>query len=264
MREKKADLVTQHFIVIDNPARLRRANVNSTTSKAEIAEAETKAEQRKLATNAWHLARYLIEHDHEIQLPKRFNPGQFLNWAEHYPELTREEKIEFVNQYAKLEKVAVNVTARTLVATRIHGEGFFHAAFATSVGQYLLFLALVTFGFVALLIQNIFDGKADDNFAIAFYAAGMGTCVYLLRVTQQKLRSREFDPANIPSQLIRLGLGVLAGGSIVLFPGLLTSQDGKLPTGLDVGQGALAFVLGYAVNIFYAVLDNIGGKIKKI
>lgn len=237
--------------------------MTSDISKTEKAEAEIKQEQRKLAANAWHLARYLIEHDHEINLPKNFDHGEFVNWAESYPKLSPKKKIKFVNQYAKLEKAAENVTARTLVATRIHGEGFFHAVFCTSVGQYLLFLSLVTIGFVYLLFNDIADASGDQNFMFTFYAAGLGTCVFLLRITQKKLRSREFDPACIPSQLIRLGLGVLAGGSIVLFPDLLNPSD-MLPTEFDIGQGALAFILGYAVDIFYSVLDNIGGKIKNI
>ena len=229
-------------------------------TKAEIAEAETREEQRILASNAWHLARYVIEHDHLIDLPRKFDPGRFIYWAENYPDLTKEEKIEFVDQYAMLEKSSANVTARTLVATRIHGRGFFHAVFGTSVGQYLLFLSLVTAGFAWFLVDKILASDQANEFMIPFYAAGLGTCVYLLRVTQQKLRTREFDPAHIPSQLVRLGLGVLAGGSIALFPDLV-SKSGNYEIG--IGQGTLAFILGYAVDVFYAVLDNIGGKIKQ-
>ena len=229
------------------------------STKAEIAEAETREEQRILASNAWHLARYVIEHDHEIELPSKFDPGRFIYWAENYPDLKKKEKIEFVDQYAMLEKSSANVTARTLVATRIHGRGFIHAVFATSVGQYLLFLSLVTAGFAGALVYNILASEPTNEFMIPFYAAGLGTCVFLLRVTQQKLRTREFDPAHIPSQLVRLGLGVLAGGSIALFPDLLSPPDNYE---IGIGQGTLAFILGYAVDVFYAVLDNIGGKIK--
>jgi len=235
----------------------------NTTKKAERAEAETKEEQRFLANNAWHLARYVIEHDHKIELPEAFNAGQFIYWAENYPELNPEDKINFINQYAMLEKSTQRVTARTLLATRIYGRGFFNAVFFTSVGKYLFFLSIITITFVFLLIENITAKGGINNVAMPFYAAGLGTCVYLLRVTQEKLKNREFDPAFIPSQLIRLGLGVLAGGSIVLFPDLIKTG----PTGgnidASVGQGSLAFILGYAVDIFYAVLDNIGGKIKK-
>ncbi|MCK5122301.1 MAG: hypothetical protein KAQ91_09970 [Methylococcales bacterium] len=235
-----------------------------TTKKLESIEAETKQEQRILASNAWHLVRYVMEHDHEIEIPAKFNIGQFVEWSENYPDLNTEDKINFINQYAMLEKITKKVTARTLVATRIHGRGFFHAAFCTSVGQYLLFLSIITFIFVYLLIVNI-TGKI--TILMPFYAAGLGTCVFLLRVTQEKLKTREFDPAFIPSQLIRLSLGVLAGGSIVLFPELLVKPAEKI-SGADadnditIGQGSLAFILGYAVDIFYAILDNIGGKIK--
>ena len=83
-------------------------------------------------------------------------------------------------------------------------------------------------------------------------------------MTQEKLTTREFDPAFIPSQLIRLSLGILAGGTIVLFPGLLKSGESAVGTGHVIGLelGSIAFVLGYAVDIFYSLLDNIGGRIK--
>ena len=235
--------------------------MNSTIEKIEKIEAETKQEQRILACNAWHLVRYVLEHDHEIKVPTKFNAGQFVEWSENYPDLNTEDKINFINQYAMLEKITKKVTARTLVATRIHGRGFFHAAFCTSVGQYLLFLSTITFIFVYLLIVNV-TGKV--TILTPFCAAGLGTCVFLLRITQEKLKSREFDPAFIPSQLIRLCLGVLAGGSIVLFPDLVKPDKTITDIGnqINLGQGSLAFVLGYAVDIFYAILDNIGGKIK--
>jgi len=233
-------------------------------------EEETREEQRILASNAWHLARYVIEHDYEIQMPKNFNPGEFLDWSERYPSLTKEEKIDFVNQYADLEKATKSVTARTLVATRIHGRGFFHAALLTSVGRYLVFLSLFAALFIYLLITNITTDDGMSNILIPFCAAGLGTCVFLLRVTQEKLKRRSFDPAFIPSHLVRLGLGVLAGGSIVLFPDLVSIGNDATGSGqgvavgqqIGIGQGSLAFILGYAVDIFYAVLDKIGGRVK--
>jgi hypothetical protein len=238
--------------------------VDITTKKVDRIEAETKEEQRILSSNAWHLARYVIEHDYEIIIPEEINIGRFLCWSENYPALKPEEKIKFLNQYTMLEKVTKSVTARTLVATRIHGRGFFNAAFCTSVGKYLLFLSTITLFFVCLLIFNLTDMIEINETIIPFCAAGLGTCVFLLRVTQEKLTTREFDPAFIPSQLIRLGLGILAGGTMVLFPGLLKSGESAVGTGHGIGLelGSIAFILGYAVDIFYALLDNIGGKIK--
>lgn len=213
-------------------------------------ENETRDEQRILATYAWHLGRYLIEHD---GLPEDFPAGKFMCWSEHYPELSPEDKIEFVDRYAQLEKCAKKVTARTLLATRIHGRGFLHAAFRTAVGQYLVFLAIVTAIFVTLVLVDPMGSIAP------FWAAGLGTCIYLLRVTQEKMKTREFDPAFVPSHLIRLLLGILAGGSIALVPDLV----GGAPFSVTVGQTAFAFLLGYAVEIYYSVLDNIGGDIER-
>jgi hypothetical protein len=232
---------------------------------------EIKEEQKILATNAWHLARYYIEHDQDIEFreKKKFDIGDFLICSEEYPNLGEEKRKEFIRQYAILEKATKNVTARTLVATRIHGQGFFHAVFGTSVGKYLLFLAMVTITFLSLLIVNIVTDNILPTVLIPFLAAGLGTCVFLLRITQEKLSTRQFDPAFIPSQLIRLSLGILAGGSLVLFPDLLasattTNESGSsnLFANISIEQGTLAFILGYAVDIFYSLLDNIGGKIK--
>jgi hypothetical protein len=215
------------------------------------------------------LARYYIEHDHEIEFQekKNFDIGDFLICSEEYPDLKEEKRKEFIRQYAILEKATKNVTARTLVATRIHGQGFFHAVFGTSVGKYLLFLAVITIIFLSLLIVNIVTDNILPTILIPFSAAGLGTCVFLLRITQEKLSTRQFDPAFIPSQLIRLSLGILAGGSIVLFPDLLTpvppdGGESSMFATISIEQGTLAFILGYAVDIFYSLLDNIGGKIK--
>jgi len=233
---------------------------------------EIRDEQKILARNAWHLARYYIEHDQDIEFREKgkFDIGDFLICSEEYPDLEEEKRKEFIRQYAILEKATKNVTARTLVATRIHGQGFFHAVFGTSVGKYLLFLAVVTITFLSLLIVNIVTDNILPTVLIPFLAAGLGTCVFLLRITQEKLSTRQFDPAFIPSQLIRLSLGILAGGSLVLFPDLLASSattanessSNNLFANISIEQGTLAFILGYAVDIFYSLLDNIGGKIK--
>jgi len=234
----------------------------SDVNKASQASEEIKEEQSILASNAWHLARYIIEHDDIIQIPEGVEIGQFILWSENYPTLKPDEKIKFVDQYALLEKVAQNVTARTLVATRIHGRGFFHATFKTSVGKYLLFLSLVTAVFVALLLGSTMCPILKKYpTLIPFFAAGLGACVFLLRKTQEKLKSREFDPARIPSHMIRLMLGIIAGGSIVFFPQLFIESESSAETSdLALGQGAVAFLFGYAVDVFYAVLDRIGGK----
>ena len=241
----------------------------SDISKLNKVRQETEEEQGILALNAWHLARYVIEHDHEIEVPEAVDMGQFMLWSENYPTLSPEEKIKFVNHYALLEKAAKNVTARTLVATRIHGRGFIHAVFYTSVGKHLLFLSLVTLMFVLLLLANtMWPAFRISPVLTPFFAAGLGACVFLLRITQEKLKNRQFDPARIPSHMIRLGLGILAGGTIVFFPELFTNVTGSVDKASDatvvgmveLGRGAVAFLFGYAVDMFYAVLDRIGGK----
>ena len=67
--------------------------MKTTVTMAEKIEKQTKEEQRILANNAWHLARYAIEHDHEIDFPDEFDVGKFLYWSENYPNLNQKEKI---------------------------------------------------------------------------------------------------------------------------------------------------------------------------
>ncbi len=123
-----------------------------------------------------------------------------------------------------LERTTKSVTARTLYATRIHGRGFTYAILNTSVGKYLLFLSSITILFVLILIAQAFSTEIP-TVIMAMSASGLGTCVFLLRVTQKKLRTREFDPVFIPSQLIRLSLGIFVGALIVLFPDIFPSAE---------------------------------------
>ena len=228
-------------------------------------------EKQSLGLNAWHLARFVMEHDSVYIIPKNFPMGQFVVWAEKYPELTEEEEIEFIEQYLILEKLVKNVTARTLVATRIYGRGFLSATFGTSVGKYLLFLAIVALTFsYFLFFGNAIPG--DNETLKPLFAAGLGTSIYLMRITQEKLKSREFDPANIPSHLLRLILGIVIGGIIIkIFPSLVNlSGSTVMANALSVSNShgqeliiAIAFLLGYAVEIFYMFLDKIGGNISK-
>lgn len=257
-----------------------RASLPIDSKKVRELESESRDEQRMLSLNAWHLARYLIEHE---KVPEWLDIGQFLEMAEDYPQLSEEKKIAFINQYAQLEAAAGEVTARTLYATRVHGKSFLRAVFTTSVGNYLFLLIAITLAFASLLLAHslyvethaaratiVWPLFVTSKMVVPFYAAGLGACVYLLRVTQNGLQNRTFDPARIPSHMIRLGLGTLAGGTIVFFPGLL---DGVSTAGAGtgaasapaatatLGSGIVAFIFGYAVDIYYKVLDRIGGEI---
>lgn len=253
-------------------------------------------EKATLAKNAWHLARYALEHDNPKRklLPEGFDVGHFMTMCEMFPRLNSRNQIRFINEYAKLEAALGNVTARTIVATQIHGKSFFRAMSGTAVGKYLLLLfALVTF-FTTLLFLNIFSDISADfldivtipeqaSFAslslyylvyitldviasdifIPFLAAGLGTCFFLMRSTHEKLTSREFDPSRIPGHMVRLVMGISAGGAIALFPDLMQTGLSSSPDEDTVGlaQGAVAFLIGYGVELFYNGLDSLKNKL---
>ncbi len=252
---------------------------------------EINEEESALALNAWHLARYVMEQGKYSKKVKDFDFGEFFAMCEKYPDMPEGslDKVKFVNNYHKLELIAENVTARTLIATRIHGRGFVTAVFGTSIGQYLLFLSLITFLFIVSLAAGLFwpldemyvdlvNGESggygyyffyflaqmsSSSVMAVFCAAGLGTTVYLLRETQKHLTERTFDPARIPGHCIRLLLGVVAGGTIVLFPDIMGSINNlKIDEQVGIGQGALAFILGYGVEIFYEALDSLKEKLR--
>jgi len=255
-----------------------------------------KSEKHNLSINAWHLARYIIEnesfsnHLDKTQTKNNFDFGEFFCLCEAYPYLNDHDpkKVAFINLYRKLEQRAGNVTARTLVATQVHGKSFISSAINTAVGQYLIVLSLITFAFLIALSITMFwpideayvdlftvddisaayyigyflAAVASDSLLAPFYAAGLGTCVYLLRQTQIHLKDRTFNPARIPGHFIRIMLGVIAGGTIVLFPDLI-KPDATIYSVTQVGitQGSIAFLLGYSVEVFYDMLDGLKKKL---
>ena len=261
-------------------------------SSSNIHQREIMGKSRVLAANAWDLAQHIAEHKDRFDKVSDIDFGQFLGLCEKYPDMESDDpqRAMFVNQYCQLEEAAGDVTARTLVATRIHGKGFVRAVFSTTVGRYLLTISLVTSFFIFMLLGNLF-WPLDVNFVdlvedpamdygyyffyflavissesvfIPFFAAGLGTSFFLLRDTQEQLKKRTFDPASIPGHFVRLILGVVAGGILVLFPDLVQLGKSESISEVGVGQGAMAFLLGYGVEIFYNGLDALKQKLMPV
>lgn len=101
-------------------------------------------------------------------------------------------------------------------------------------------------------LSNAID--ATVNYAIPFTYGTLGSCAYLLRVTEKHLRQRDFDVARITEHYNRLVLGTLSGGVIVLFVQDIPTGDGGV---LNIAQAALGFLAGYSIDFLFDTLDRI-------
>ena len=95
-------------------------------------------------------------------------------------------------------------------------------------------------------------------YVIPFAYGTLGACAYLLRISERRLRMRDFDSCRIPEHRTRLVLGTLSGGMIVLFisADLLNAKNGG-GSAFVLVQGALGFIAGYSIDFLFDVIDRI-------
>ena len=181
-----------------------------------------------------------------------------------------------VDAYQVLERHFPSVTADSLAATEPEQPGKIRTS---PTGRYLLKLWACT-GFIvlAILLVNLSQflhtrgqppvpGLVGDGQALAlgyrtleylepFFYGALGAFIYILRVTERRLQTREFDPARAPEHVNRLVLGTLAGGSIILFINELPNGEGS---SVQISSAALGFLAGYSVDFLFQVLDRVIG-----
>jgi hypothetical protein len=83
----------------------------------------------------------------------------------------------------------------------------------------------------------------------------LGTCAYLLRTFEQQIATRTYTPsaADLPRFLIA-GIG---GAVVGLFNNFALGQGASIP------PLAIAFLVGYAVDVFFAFLEGMSQKFSK-
>jgi hypothetical protein len=81
----------------------------------------------------------------------------------------------------------------------------------------------------------------------ALYAL-LGTCAYLLRTFEQQMASRTFAPSNADSA--RFLIAAIGGAVVGLFNNFTIGQGASIP------PLAIAFLVGYAVDVFFAFLEG--------
>jgi len=189
------------------------------------------------------------------------------------------EDIDLIeNYYRLLEDELAPVTAVSLFATNAKKNSRNLKDYVnTEAGKHARHMWYLSFFILALimginLFQYIFHMLSADwaidmkeNFVyitiLYWLAAGItpfaygafGACVRLLRVTEQRLRDRSFDPRRIPEHRNRMVLGTLSGGVIVL----LYSSGGVGETDIKLTEAALGFLAGYSIDLLFSLIDRL-------
>jgi hypothetical protein len=106
------------------------------------------------------------------------------------------------------------------------------------------------------LVENtaVFYGAITACILPVLYAL-LGTCAYLLRTFEQQISARTYTPsvANSP----RFLTAAIGGAVVGLFNNVTMGQDFSVP------PLAIAFLVGYAVDVFFAFLDAMSQKFIK-
>ena len=180
--------------------------------------------------------------------------------------------------YRKLEDELSPVTAVSLFATDAKKDSRKMNDYMDSeAGKYARRMWIMSFSILGLimainLFQYVFHMFSADwaiameaDFAyvtIVYWLAGgitpfaygaFGACIRLLRVTEQRLRDRTFDPRRIPEHRNRMVLGTLSGGVIVL----LYSTGGISETDVKLTEAGLGFLAGYSIDLLFSILDRL-------
>ncbi len=95
---------------------------------------------------------------------------------------------------------------------------------------------------------SVFYGAIATCILPVLYAL-LGTCAYLLRSFQQEMRSRTFIPSH--SDSARFLIAAIVGGVVGLFNNFTVTQGATVP------PLALAFAMGYAVDVFFSFLEGL-------
>jgi hypothetical protein len=90
---------------------------------------------------------------------------------------------------------------------------------------------------------------ALSNFLLPPLYAILGACAYLLRTFSEQIKARTFAPSVAASA--RFIIAAIGGGVVGLFSNFTLGQ------GTSLSPLAIAFVVGYATDIFFSFLDGL-------
>ena len=96
--------------------------------------------------------------------------------------------------------------------------------------------------------ESFFYGAITTCILPVLYAL-LGTCAYLLRNFEQQIANRTFIPSEVNSA--RFLIAAIGGAVVGLFNNFTINQGASIP------PLALAFLVGYAVDVFFAFLEGL-------
>jgi hypothetical protein len=115
-------------------------------------------------------------------------------------------------------------------------------------GRIVVYQDARTFGQDVVADVSILYGAVATCILPVFYAL-LGTCAYLLRRYAQEISSRTFVPSQ--SDSARFLIAAIGGGVVGLFSNLTINQ------GASISPLAIAFLVGYAVDVFFSFLEGL-------
>ena len=95
--------------------------------------------------------------------------------------------------------------------------------------------------------MSFFYGAITVCLLPALYAL-LGTCAYLLRTFERQMTTRTFTPSIADSA--RFLIAAIGGAVVGLFNNFTIGQGASIP------PLAIAFLVGYAVDVFFAFLEG--------
>ena len=210
-------------------------------------------------------------------LPESINVPELLrlqDYKEHVETVPEKALESLASYYETLTLKFAPVTADTLRATRNIRKSYHE----TPGGKHLLGLWYLTGGLVLFILainilrfsfasSELVPGEEATfgmyayglqllatTYLIPFSYGALGSCAYLLRITEKHLKGRTFDPIRTPEHRNRLVLGTLSGGVIVLFIRQIPDVQGGA---IELAPAALGFLAGYSIDFLFATLDRI-------
>jgi hypothetical protein len=100
----------------------------------------------------------------------------------------------------------------------------------------------------SLVADSTFVFGAITTYLLPVLYALLGTCAYLLRSFEQDMKNKTFIPS--PANSARFLIAGIGGGVVGLFNNFTLSQGASIP------PLAVAFLVGYAVDVFFSFLES--------
>jgi hypothetical protein len=115
-------------------------------------------------------------------------------------------------------------------------------------GRILVYQDARTFGQDVIDDVSIFYGAMAACILPVLYGL-LGTCAYLLRGFAEEMNRRTFVPSH--SDSARFLIAAIGGGVVGLFSNFTINQ------GASISPLAIAFLVGYAVDVFFSFLEGL-------